>query len=196
MKSNIFSKLTVVAAIAVLAPQAQAITWTSHNGHDYAFVQTSGLTWEEAQDAAKGQATGSSIAYLACIGDQVENEFVFSLIPFSFSNNINNQAWLGGYQDPDASSSGNGWHWINGEQWNFTAWQNGEPNDWMSTQEDRLTMNHFGTSTWNDLENPSGDLPPVFAYFVERESVPDGGSSLALLGLGTASLMALRRKTT
>mgnify|MGYP002635667206 CR=1 FL=1 len=46
-----------------------------------------------------------------------------------FSYRWRGGAWMGGFQKPDQSPT-DGWYWITDEPWEFTAWGEGEPNDY------------------------------------------------------------------
>lgn len=198
MMQQVLTAMAMATAIFGLSSQAHAITWTSFGGHDYAFVATaSNFSWSSAKTAAESQATGGYVSYLASITSQDENAFVYGIIPSDYKNNGSGQyyqVWLGGHQAAGQTSRSSGWAWESGDAWTFSAWASGEPSDGgsviESSKENYLTMNRYGSWTWNDVPNTT----PVVGYMVERMYVPDGGSSLILLGAGMVSLMAFRRK--
>jgi len=169
------------------------------NGHFYewiAFPETypnPGITWEQAYAAA--EAAGG---YLATITSAEENAFIYAL-PGLQDYSLRG-AWLGGYQlDEEQGLVGpaEGWHWVTGEDWSYTNWQPGEPNDWGLAYpwegggyEDRLNFWCWpGYGNWNDEEawNPQGY---VNGYIVERAP---GLPALALVGAASA-LRALTRR--
>lgn len=139
-----------------IAQSANAQTWVQWtegvgaNNHYYMAVYTpEGITWDDANTAAV--ASGN---YLATIQSSEENQFVFNLVSdskFWHKPDIYNNcegAWLGAY-DPTKTFA---WQWANGENWNFSAWSGGEPNNYGS--EDAVI--YFGpqnsiTSFWNNV---------------------------------------------
>jgi hypothetical protein len=77
--------------------------------------------------------------HLATVTDVTESNLLNQL-----TDNIQGQAWLGGYQDP----SGN-WYWITDEIFDFTLWGVGEPS---FLDEDALEYN-MDFFYWNDIQS-------------------------------------------
>lgn len=143
------------------------------NGHTYRAVNYgSAITWAQAK--ALAEAAGG---HLATITSAEENEFVYSLLDPSFEPpDHGHGAWLGGYQDADATSPDEGWHWVTGEAWVFTAWAAPNPEDGGFTQnEDVLEMISATAqqALWNDLDgnNPNGDNAAIRSYIIEFDYV-------------------------
>lgn len=94
------------------------------NGHGYTVVrQSAPIPWTRAMEEAWSKG-----GYLACIMDLNENLFVFNAANASrdywvIADNGPVGPWLGGVQDPAASSPASGWRWITGEAWGFEAWR-------------------------------------------------------------------------
>jgi hypothetical protein len=65
---------------------------------------------------------------------------------------------------------------VTGEEWDFTAWANGEPNDQGNPTESFLEMYSIGL--WNDVPE-AGSGYAEFAYVVEVVPTP---ASIGLLG--------------
>jgi len=124
------------------------------NGHLYLLYPEWSKTWHQARDycAARG-------GHLVTIGSTSENEFVYRL-----SGGL---AWLGATDEAEEGT----WVWVTGEPWDFTNWDEGEPNNCASTPdgspgcfpEHYLTFSAPETSTptttWNDV--PDGEAPFV-----------------------------------
>ena len=132
--------------------------------------------------------------YLATSTSEGENDFIFGLVSAAFGTGSGGadgvQAWLGGYRtDPTEPDITKSWAWaVTGEAWSYTKWGGGEPNGDVGGN-GHLTMNRFGDSTWNDEGAwPSG----VRGYVVE--GVPDGGTTLVLLGSAFGLMSIASRK--
>jgi hypothetical protein len=99
------------------------------------------------------------------------------------------EAWLGATpKDGTFSTTSNqNWKWVTGESWtaddasNFGA---GEPNG----DSTGLAINRYGNFQFNDEGGSVG------GYIVEKNSVPDGGSTVALLGAAMGAIAFVRRK--
>ena len=133
------------------------------NGHFYELISQPELDWEAARQYAGQLYDGSG--YLATLTSREENDLIFS------SYLGLKDVWLGGFQDPNIDETdGNynaGWQWITDEPWQFTDWQNFEPNNEHETgQEDHLQIGHeFG---WNDQNGGH-----ISAFLVEWDAMPD-----------------------
>ena len=68
-----------------------------------------------------------------------------------------------------------------------------------------VTVQGFGTLSGNGFDptagiwrftsqDPSAGAPPTFSFSASTEALPEGGATLALLGLGLAGVEGLRRK--
>lgn len=119
----------------------------TYGGHFYeVFVTTSDITWMAAKESCE-----SKLGHLATITSAEENTAVVTIV-----NRFANSAWLGAYR-PVCYGSGNGPHdfvWVTGEEWVYSNWDSGEPNDSHSHQggcENCLHM--YGSGLWNDYQN-------------------------------------------
>jgi len=187
--SKLISSVAAVASVALAGLNASAstlLTSTTYGGHTYELWDSLHIGWEDAKNEAV--AAGG---YLAVLTDAAETTAVYNgLIGNGFFQAVegqDNEAWLGGYPADGSHSTTdrNNWAWVTGEAWtafdrdNFAG---GEPNG----DSGGLTINRFANSFWNDDTVVGG-------YIVEKNGVPDAGSTLALLSGAIAALGAARR---
>ena len=103
-----------------------------YKGHMFKMF-TGAKTWKDAK--ADCEARGG---HLATSTSAEKNTFLASLAGGS-------RAWIGG---TDEGSEGT-WRWITGEDWSYSNWNPGEPNN--SGGEHYLELNYAVTNGWNDL---------------------------------------------
>lgn len=137
------------------------------NGHWYrAIACTNGVTWTEADRLAA--AAGG---YLATITSKKENAFVFKLVnsPKFFSALNGAGPALGGFQEDGAKEPDGGWCWINSDEWNYTNWWSGTPNN-SGGIEDRLQffsgIPRTPAAEWNDFSRSDNNAG---GYVIERD---------------------------
>ena len=86
---------------------------------------------------------------------------------------LKGEFWLGGYQAEKGTTPEDNWEWVTGEQWEYTHWAPGEPNDaYGSSSEQHIAIwSRWGTDwKWND----EGYLPNITGYVTEKShSVPE-----------------------
>ena len=183
--------LTIAALLGMAATAAQAapVQWTAGsgaNGHWYEFISTA-ATWQNAFAAANASTYMGMQGYLATITSEAENTFASALAPA--------EAWLGG---SDEAAEGT-WLWMDGPEagqaFKYTNWLDGEPNNTKPELggEDYLHTNHAGRAgKWNDYGGPGFGADVPYGYIVEYNA-PEP-TTLTLLGLGLAGLIATRRR--
>jgi hypothetical protein len=136
------------------------------NGHSYQIVIIpNGVTWNQANAAA--QAAGG---YLATITSAPENSFVFRLIdrPLLWISSGNSRfgPWMGGSQAPGSPEPASGWAWVTGEQFTYSNWYPGEPNNFDGNQDKLYFLTQAPLErgeTWGD-QNASTSLA---GYIIE-----------------------------
>ena len=100
--------------------------------------------------------------------------------------------WLGGFQPDGAPEPDGGWQWVTGEEWSYTNWGIGEPND--ITGEQYLHFDNLGelaepSPRWNDYRNDG--VFPVHSFIVEYP-IPNCGTVVVFALGGVAG--RLRRR--
>lgn len=133
-----------------------------YDGHFYeVFVTTYDITWLAAKESCENKN-----GHLVTITSQGENEAVVTIV-----NRFANSAWLGAYR-PVCYGSYTGPHdfvWVTGEEWSYSNWESGEPNDSHPHEgkcENCLHM--YGSGKWNDYQNNHSNMR---GYVCEWESL-------------------------
>jgi len=138
------------------------------------------LTWGDAKAAAEAYTEKGLSWTLATITSQAENDFIVGLLQSSTE-----KAWLGG----SSMGASTGWSWVTGETWNYQNWQPGEPGYDHGTAPFFLGFSKNTTpSTWM-----WADLNDKGRYYIV-ESVPDGATTILLLGVALSGLAAVARQ--
>lgn len=143
------------------------------NGHFYQVICSTG-GWDAAQTAAESEG-----GYLASITSAAEDAFVFDLIDDPSYWGRGDGGWcpgpfIGLYQPEGSPEPAGGWVWVSGEALGYSNWENDEPGDSETGNENRAA---FGTGecgaqisttdAWHDVEpNENG----VLSYVIERDS--------------------------
>ncbi len=159
------------------------------NMHTYEYVNGKS-NWKQARKAASNlelEGTGIS-GHLVTLTTREENNAVWTAFGA-------NKAWLGGYQTKNSDSPSANWNWVTGEDWTYTNWADGEPNDgWFLENNGENYLQFWDNSgQWNDNGN-TNDLRRA-GYIVEYDTthtpVP---ATLVLLGSGLALLIPMGRR--
>ena len=169
---------------------ALPVQWSSASGgndHWYEVVNHgSGVSWDEAKALAESSTYLGLQGHLVTITSAAEDAFVLGFPVVGI------QTWLGGFQDPGASSPDAGWRWVTGEAWSYTNWGPGEPNDFFGIgSEDKLGLFTYSSvnALWNDYLPNERNIQ----YVVEYERVPEP-AVMFLLPLGLLGFAVLSRK--
>ena len=105
----------------------------AENTHRYELIKQT-MTWTEAK--AYCESLGG---HLATITSAEENAYIY--------NNIivpnNARCWIGGTD----KETENVWKWVTGEEWSYSKWHYGEPNN---DSEDGDCLEIYTDGTWND----------------------------------------------
>jgi hypothetical protein len=148
---------------------AEPVVWEG-NGHAYEAIDVpDGITWVDADVAASSGSLEGCQGYLATITSTEETAFIVGNLPEAFPPGARG-FWIGGFQEPGSDEPAGGWAWVTGEEFSYTNWNGGEPNDWRldfpDLGEDAIHLADDGAGLWNDL--PSLDVTP--GYLVEYDA--------------------------
>lgn len=124
------------------------VLYYSGTGHYYKLYNTLS-NWSTAKSAAISLG-----GYLATVTSSGETTFLTS------NNLTGNTPWIGGTDEVTEGT----WAWVNGDTWNYTNWNSGEPNN--SGNEDYATIRPDGT--WNDWTGTG-----TAYYIVEWDTDPN-----------------------
>ena len=135
------------------------------NGHYYQAVRMpKPLPWKEANRLA-----GEMGGYLVTITSKAENDFVFRLVDddaYWYHGYNWRGPWIGAVQPSGSAEPAGGWSWVTGEAFTYALWDQGQPNNFSGTQENRLVFGNQRARipTWNDVVE---DFPEVVSFVVE-----------------------------
>ncbi len=149
-----------MAVAAVGGPPVEWALGAGGNGHVYQLIE-SPMDWESARAWAEAHH-----GYLVTATSAAENSFVRSVA--GSAPEEHGYVWLGGMANPGQCSNPNGWSWVTGEAWGFTAWQGDEPN---YPDECRLAYRFQYGELWN---NYVGSNPHFFIVEWDADCDLDG----------------------
>jgi hypothetical protein len=195
MKKLISKTLAVVIGGSLLggiSASAIPIATTTYGGNTFELFAGDNTSWSDAE--ADAVSDGGTLAVLTTMAQ----------IQAVYNGLINNgffqgggggsqdvEAWLGAIPADGSTSTTDptNWKWITGAAWTADDAGNfgpGEPNG----DSEGLAINRYGDFTFNDEGGHVG------GYIVEIQGnrVPDGGSTLMLLGAALGSIGMVRRK--
>jgi uncharacterized repeat protein (TIGR02543 family) len=136
------------------------IYYLADTNHYYKFVNSPGITWENAEISAEVTYKFGYGGYLATITSAKENDFIATF--------CDGDGWLGA---SDSELEGE-WKWVTGPESgslvSYSNYNSGEPNNW-SGDEDFLYM-ISSTGQWNDY---IGTNSSVAGYVVEWNAPTD-----------------------
>ena len=196
MKELISKTFAVVISgvfLGGISAYAGPIATTTYGGATFELFAGDGTSWSDAEADAV-----SAGGYLAVLTTSAQIQAVYNgLINNGFfqgggGGSQDVEAWLGATPADGSSSTTDptNWKWVNNALWTAddTANFSGPPNQEPNGDSEGLAINRYGTFTFNDEGGHVG------GYIVEIQGVPDGGSTLMLLGAALGSIGMIRRK--
>lgn len=102
----------------------------------YEIIKERHLTWEEAKE--KCEKAGG---HLVTITSQEEMDYIKQTLQLG-----SGRYWIGAYREDKSN-----WKWVTGEEWNYTNWSEGEPNDSSNVISNENRVVTWGNGEWNDL---------------------------------------------
>src|SRR5262249_55407709 len=121
--------------------------------------------WNESRIAAQALLFHGVPGHLASITSNEESTWVNQNMNFSGAQGV----WIGGFQLPDSPEPADGWQWVTGETWQFTAWAPGEPNNNGAGPEGHLSINR-ANGLWNDANGDEEQMYYLVEFDVPRPS--------------------------
>ena len=194
MKKLISKTFAVVFGGVVLvgiSACANPIATTTYGGNTFQLYEAPYISWSDAEAAAISD--GGFLAVLTTSA-QIQAVYYGLINNGFFQGGVSSQdveAYIGATPADGGTSTTDptNWKWVNGAAWTLddaSNWGPGEPNG----DSEGLAINRYGTYTFNDEGGHVG------GYIVEIQGrqVPDGGSTLMLLGAALGSIGMIRRK--
>lgn len=132
-------------------------TWT-YNGHRYALYFTN-ISWEDARKYCI-----SIGGHLATLTSQEEHDK-------TYEESGGNYVWIGGYRD-----SSYVWYWVTDEEWDYTNWDEGEPNNSSNVVGNEYCATLWYGGLWNDLN--SENLLEQNGFICEWDDMRDDGEGV------------------
>lgn len=179
MKLIIGATAALIASLLASSVHAQQVFFDG-TGNYYELVTTN-ATWEEAESFAAERMLFGIEGHLATLTSQEENTFLLD----TFGGL---SGWIGLSQAAGSIEPDQGFEWVTGEEFDFSAFGGAEPNN-AGGNEDFV---EFFNGNWNDLNATSARR-----YYVEFETngVPEP-TSLPAIALGVLLLASCRQKQT
>ncbi len=176
---KIYIYLTIIISLsATITATSQTVSYGVFNERCYIAVSDSlGFDWNEANLLSASYGGG-----LAVINDLLENNFVAELTSekseyWTESDGELLGAWIGGFQESGAAEPSEGWNWINGEDFDYTNWAPGKPDEFNNSNENRICYygeNEEPSAYWNDY--PNSKKLKAFVVEIGEVATADAGS--------------------
>lgn len=144
------------------------------NGHYYKVFLDVNVTWNTAKTRCEEMG-----GHLAVITSREEQSFLESFLPKTAIRSF----YLGGYKNGDS------WQWINGEEWNYSNWRSGQPDNYGYNQTilRMVYADRYGWYfTWDDIPN-SGDQEYNDCYICEWDGDSTGTLTPVKINSGSSS---------
>ena len=148
-------------------------------GNHYQLI-TASATWEDAQASAMTQVLFGVQGHLATLTSQQENDFLLETFDGL-------SGWIGLSQAPGSIEPDQGFQWVTGEEFSFSAFGGAEPNNAFGNED----FVEFFNGGWNDL-GPTATR----RYYIEFETagVPEPSGGLIIMAGMSLFLSTRRRK--
>ncbi|MCD8091244.1 MAG: dockerin type I domain-containing protein [Clostridiales bacterium] len=108
----------------------------NYNGHSYT-VFDSASSWSEAESYCESLG-----GHLATLTSAAENAAVYSI--------ITSQGYQNAYFGLYSSDNNNTWTWVTGEEFSYSNWSSGEPNNESGNEHYGMFYWKYTTGAWND----------------------------------------------
>lgn len=157
----------LLAPVSLLCalPAAADPYFCAATGHYYEVVEAPGIKWVAAKTQASDLTFAGGTGHLATITSIEEDECVKAA--WELGKPSRTEVWIGGFQPKHETDPSSNWNWVNGDEFGYTNWQSGEPND----QYGRASEQHLAVGLGNNYKwNDEGALGNIGGYIVEYET--------------------------
>ncbi len=115
-------KSILIIALLLFSSTVHAVPiLNTNNNHWYDHIDYT-ADWYGARTHAETLSYNGISGHLVTLTSAEENVWV--------TTNLSNiTGWLGGFQPAGSSEPNGNWQWVTGEQWSYTNWAAGEPNN-------------------------------------------------------------------
>lgn len=176
---------TLMLIIFILSTGSTFASPFTFGNSEYTLVQSTGITWDDAKIAA--ETAGGHLATITSVG---ENNFIKNTV----FQGLDKAYWLGAYQTEDENRQNptSNWHWITGEDWDFTDWYTSEPNN-MRIDEIHLSADQRFNFQWNDEGSAVAQM--INGYVIEKPTAPTPlPGAIWLMGASLVALFGIKKK--
>jgi hypothetical protein len=190
------SVVGIMSGLLGLAPPAEAVPIANpSNGHYYERINTPGLTWLAAKNAAEALTFQGIQGHLAVITSAAEDAFIinnFQVFTSVDAGGIGFGPWIGAFCAVGNCSLLAAYEWVNGEAFTYNGFGSNEPSGDGAAGTDAGVQYLNFRNGWNDSD-AGENRPPGF--IVEFDVVAAAEPvSLALFAFGAAGLAWARRR--
>ena len=176
-------------------PHAEAIPSTTGTlgGYAYEVITDDGITWTDAETAAKALGSGWD---LVSITSQTESDYIKTLLATHNPAPLNVDHFWIGLKTNDAPANET-FVWNSGEAFLWEDWWSGsDPQPTEGLKGGFVALRLYGPSTWawNDIPDAEPNYLQYHRGHIAEKYVPDSGSTLVFLALGILGLVGMRRR--
>jgi hypothetical protein len=178
--ANTWAQAPAASAELLPGPVSQWTAAPGSNGHYYqAVAAPGGILWKDAQAWALARG-----GYLATLGSEAENDFVFKLIDSPRYWGVGGPYGTGPFLGGAETATKPGWQWANNEgTFSFNKWAPTQPNNPESERRLQFISDGKGAKRqklWNDLPATDKQYGFVVEYASPAKAAPAAATNRSL----------------